>query len=80
MHFDSTYIFVKDRVRGNPFIFQEVIDKGAEPITAGEYLHLGKVTEFRVCDWLASCIRKNDFNCLKDFGKVMTYIVVKFFS
>uniref|UniRef100_A0A8C6UJ36 Alpha-amylase n=1 Tax=Neogobius melanostomus TaxID=47308 RepID=A0A8C6UJ36_9GOBI len=30
-----------------PFIFQEVIDLGGEPITSREYFHLGRVTEFK---------------------------------
>ena len=30
-----------------PFIFQEVIDQGGEPITAGEYTPYGRVTEFK---------------------------------
>jgi len=32
-----------------PFIFQEVIDQGGEPITASEYTGLGRVTEFKYC-------------------------------
>ncbi|CAG7818577.1 unnamed protein product, partial [Allacma fusca] len=30
-----------------PFIFQEVIDNGGEPITADEYIGHGRVTEFK---------------------------------
>ncbi|XP_033636505.1 alpha-amylase-like [Asterias rubens] len=30
-----------------PFVFQEVIDQGGEPITAGEYTPYGRVTEFK---------------------------------
>jgi len=32
-----------------PFIFQEVIDQGGEPITANEYTGFGRVTEFKYC-------------------------------
>ena len=32
---------------GGPFIFNEVIDLGHEPIKATEYTHLGRVTEFK---------------------------------
>merc|ERR1712130_805688 len=32
-----------------PFIAQEVIDQGGEPITAGEYTGIGRVTEFKYC-------------------------------
>lgn len=31
-----------------PFIAMEVIDQGGEPIQSAEYLHLGRVTEFKV--------------------------------
>ena len=34
---------------GRPFIAQEVIDQGGEPITAGEYTGIGRVTEFKYC-------------------------------
>ena len=34
---------------GRPMIFQEVIDQGGEPITAGEYTGIGRVTEFKYC-------------------------------
>ena len=30
-----------------PFVFQEVIDQGGEPITASQYTHIGRVTEFK---------------------------------
>lgn len=37
------------RAGGRPFIAQEVIDQGGEPITAGEYTGIGRVTEFKYC-------------------------------
>ncbi len=40
-----------------PYIFQEVIDQGGEPITAGEYTHMGRVTEFKYSIELAPCVR-----------------------
>ncbi|XP_033100290.1 alpha-amylase 4N-like [Anneissia japonica] len=39
------------------FMFQEVIDQGGEPITAGEYTGLGRVTEFKYCLRIAEGIR-----------------------
>jgi len=31
-----------------PFVFQEVIDlSGSEPIKSGDYVHIGRVTEFK---------------------------------
>ncbi|XP_046884379.1 pancreatic alpha-amylase isoform X1 [Hypomesus transpacificus] len=41
-----------------PFIFQEVIDLGGEPIKASEYFHLGRVTEFKYGAKLGGIIRK----------------------
>jgi alpha-amylase len=35
------------RVPGAPFVYQEVIDQGGEPIKASEYLQNGHVTEFK---------------------------------
>ena len=35
------------QVEGEPFIVQEVIDRGGEPIRAQDYLDTGSVTEFR---------------------------------
>uniref|UniRef100_A0A3P9H2B9 Alpha-amylase n=1 Tax=Oryzias latipes TaxID=8090 RepID=A0A3P9H2B9_ORYLA len=41
-----------------PFIFQEVIDLGGEPITTGEYVGLGRVTEFKYGARLGELFRK----------------------
>ncbi|KAG7251283.1 hypothetical protein CRUP_031165, partial [Coryphaenoides rupestris] len=41
-----------------PFIFQEVIDLGGEPITSREYFHLGRVTEFKYGAKLGTIFRK----------------------
>ncbi|XP_061694235.1 alpha-amylase-like [Syngnathoides biaculeatus] len=41
-----------------PFIFQEVIDLGGEPISAWQYSHLGRVTEFKYGAKLGTVFRK----------------------
>ncbi|XP_063317627.1 alpha-amylase [Pelmatolapia mariae] len=41
-----------------PFIYQEVIDLGGEPITANEYVSLGRVTEFKYGANLGEVFRK----------------------
>ncbi|XP_062844246.1 pancreatic alpha-amylase [Trichomycterus rosablanca] len=41
-----------------PFIYQEVIDLGGEPITASEYTGLGRVTEFKYGAKLGTVFRK----------------------
>merc|ERR1712241_478585 len=53
---------IQGRVNGDPFVFHEVIDNGGEPISTNEYFGVGKVTEFRSCSWVGSCIRNNDFS------------------
>ncbi len=38
---------ILSKVRGYPYLYQEVIDQGGEPIKASEYFRNGGVTEFR---------------------------------
>ncbi|XP_028666934.1 pancreatic alpha-amylase-like [Erpetoichthys calabaricus] len=55
-----------------PFIFQEVIDLGGEPITASEYFGLGRVTEFKNSAKLGTVFRKWDnekMAYLKNWGE-----------
>uniref|UniRef100_A0A182J897 Alpha-amylase n=1 Tax=Anopheles atroparvus TaxID=41427 RepID=A0A182J897_ANOAO len=40
-----------------PFIYQEVIDLGQEPITASQYTNLGEVTEFKYCLYIGLIFR-----------------------
>lgn len=42
-----------------PFIFNEVIDLGGEPISGDEYFHLGRVTEFKYCNHMYGAFRKH---------------------
>lgn len=43
-HTNSNSIFGSGK---KPFIYQEVIDLGGEPIKNTDYTHLGRVTEFK---------------------------------
>ncbi|KAL7873299.1 hypothetical protein AOLI_G00123700 [Acnodon oligacanthus] len=55
-----------------PFIYQEVIDLGGEPIKASEYSGLGRVTEFKYSAKLGIVVRKweNEKLCyLKNWGE-----------
>uniref|UniRef100_A0A3B1IL04 Alpha-amylase n=1 Tax=Astyanax mexicanus TaxID=7994 RepID=A0A3B1IL04_ASTMX len=55
-----------------PFIFQEVIDLGGEPITAAEYTGLGRVTEFKYGAKLGTVMRKwngEKLSYLKNWGE-----------
>nr|MBA3533884.1 alpha amylase C-terminal domain-containing protein [Ardenticatenales bacterium] len=38
---------IRSRLNGSPYIYQEVIDQGGEPISASEYFGNGDVTEFK---------------------------------
>ncbi|XP_058123490.1 alpha-amylase I-like [Anopheles ziemanni] len=40
-----------------PFIYQEVIDLGQEPITASQYTYLGEVTEFKYSMYIGLILR-----------------------
>ncbi len=54
-----------------PFVYNEVIDLGGEPITGDEYTHLGRVTDFKYGRDIGDCFRNwNDQKIayLKDFG------------
>lgn len=59
---------IQGRVSGDPFVFHEVIDQGGEPISTSEYYGVGKVTEFRSCTWVGSCVQNRDWECLRNFG------------
>ena len=53
-----------------PLIYQEVIDLGGEPITASQYVGIGRVTEFKYGKFLGEVFRgRNQLKYLKNFGK-----------
>ncbi|XP_022105490.1 alpha-amylase 1-like [Acanthaster planci] len=57
-------------VGSRPFIFQEVIDQGGEPITAGEYTAYGRVTEFKYGLRLGEAMRGyNKLTYFSNFGE-----------
>ncbi|KAK0060763.1 alpha-amylase [Biomphalaria pfeifferi] len=54
---------------GQPFVFQEVIDQGGEPIKAEEYFATGRVTNFKFGLELARVFRRqNAMKWLSNFG------------
>lgn len=60
-----------------PFVFQEVIDMGGEPIKAEEYTTYGRVTEFRYGKQLGDIIRKNfnqQLRYLHNFGEAWSFV------
>ncbi|XP_036622621.1 pancreatic alpha-amylase-like [Trichosurus vulpecula] len=61
----NTYWFPEG---SRPFIYQEVIDLGGEPITSSEYFDNGRVTEFKFGAKLGTVIRKWS-------GEKMAYLI-----
>jgi len=55
-------------VPGEPFVFQEVIDLGGEPISAMEYTGNGQVTDFRYGMELSRVFRDGELGWLESFG------------
>ena len=41
------------------FYGNEVIDLGGEAIGVGDYLHLGRITEFKYCNFMGQAFRKH---------------------
>lgn len=60
---------ILNKVTGAPYVFQEVIDQGDEPITSGEYMQNGSVTEFRVSLEMARVFRGGKLAWLSTFGE-----------
>nr|AIZ77504.1 alpha-amylase [Platynereis dumerilii] len=54
---------------GDVFYANEVIDLGGEAVGVGDYLHLGRVTEFRYCNFMGQAFRKHfPLRDLRTFG------------
>ncbi len=72
-HMDSGDIAaVLAGVTGGPYVYQEVIDQGGEPITAAEYFQNGDVTEFKYGQDLGNTFRTGLlawFNGANQFGE-----------
>lgn len=59
---------ILSQVRGNPFVFQEVIASPGEPIQPPEYFPTGSVTEFQYSRDIARIFRQEKLADLKEFG------------
>ncbi len=69
-HIPSTDIAaIKQKLKKDIFVFQEVIDYGNEPIKGAEYLGNGMVTEFRYGSDLARIFREGKLSWLQTFGE-----------
>jgi len=60
---------IKAKLNGAPYIFQEVIDQGGEPITAGEYFQNGDVTEFKYSLKISEAFYSGQLSSLSNFGE-----------
>jgi len=56
------------QVVGDPFVFQEVIDRGGEPIDATNYLENGMVTEFKYPPVIVKAFEDGNPDALTDFS------------
>lgn len=64
-----------------PFIYQEVIDLGGEPIKGSEYVGIGRVTEFKYGKFLGEAFRgRNQLKWLVNFGMLCDTETVLFVS
>lgn len=69
-HMDAGEIFsILGGVRGVPYVFQEVIDLGGEPIRAHEYFRTGAVTEFRFSNEIGRVFDHGKLAWLHEFGE-----------
>ncbi len=58
----------------NPYIYQEVIDQGGEPITSGEYTGNGDVTEFKYSTNIGRVFKTDKLANLSNFGTSWGFI------
>ena len=58
---------VLELVDGDPLIYQEIIDRGGEPIDASTYLGNGSVTEFKYPMAMVEAFEKGELASLGDF-------------
>ena len=60
---------ITSSLKGEPYIYQEVIDQGGEPITANEYFQNGDVTEFKYSVKLSDTFFNGKLAWLENFGE-----------
>ena len=54
-------------VNGDPFVYQEVIDRGGEAISAADYLRDGHVTEFKYAALILDAFERGNLDALTEF-------------
>lgn len=58
---------ILQQVDGEPFVYQEVIDRGGEPVSAKDYVRDGWVTEFKYPQIILEAFEKGDLDVLNSF-------------
>jgi alpha-amylase len=58
---------ILQQVDGEPFVYQEVIDRGGEPISAKDYVRDGRVTEFKYPQVILDVFEKGELDGLDAF-------------
>jgi alpha-amylase len=59
---------ILERVAGEPFVYQEVIDRGDEPISAMDYVDSGLVTEFKYSPVIVEAFENGNLDVLTGFS------------
>lgn len=59
---------IKSKLNGNPYIFQEVIGAGGEPVQPSEYTYIGDVTEFNFARTIGPKFKHGGIKDLQDIG------------
>ena len=65
---------IVSRLDGDPYIFQEVIDQGGEPIKANEYFQNGDVTEFKYSQEIGRVFDNGKLTWLSNFGEAWGFM------
>jgi alpha-amylase len=58
---------ILQQVDGSPFLYQEVIDRGGEAVSAGDYLRDGYVTEFKYAALILDAFERGNLDALTGF-------------
>lgn len=65
---------ILDRVRGNFYVFQEVIDPGYQPVSANEYTYIADVTEFKYSQQIGQTFNTGNLAWLNNFGEAWGFL------
>ncbi len=60
---------IKNKLNGNPYLFQEVIGAASEPVKPSEYAHIGQVTEFDFARRVGPAFRNSNIASLRHIGQ-----------